>query len=241
MRALFLIKIKVLHHNYTFTPYLIIIIDLHLHKFNSPTALLLNFITSLKLLVPNEPKSLKSPHQTHTLYSLYSTHGPICTVHCLKSFLNHSRGKEKVGKYRFDWITPEKKHNIDIHILNRSFNIRPQLHTIPASSTHHILQWNQWTRLHIAQMSFCSTLITTIWVRNFILLDFSKNLNIDSLNQTVSIPRGYSAMTYIYRDLIRIHASNIDQDSRWDYKSRLGKNHVKSVIFRIVPFHFCWR
>lgn len=142
---------------------------------------------------------------------------------------------------RFDWITPEKKHNIDIHILNRSFNIRPQLHTIPASSTHHILQWNQWTRLHIAQMSFCSTLITTIWVRNFILLDFSKNLNIDSLNQTVSILRGYSAITYIYRDLIRIHASNIDQDSRWDYKSRLGKNHVKSVIFEIFPFHFCWR
>ena len=131
-----------------------------------------------------------------------------------------------------------KKHNIHIHILNPNFNIRPRLRTIPASSTHHVLHWNQWTRLHIAQMSFCSTLTTTIWVRNFILLDFGKNLSIDSLNQEVSILRGYSAMIDIHRHLIRIHTSNIDQDSRWGYKSRVAKNHVKNVIFRIFPFHF---
>ena len=131
-----------------------------------------------------------------------------------------------------------RKSPTDLEILNRSFNIRPRLRTIPASSTHHVLHWNQWTGLHIAQMSFCSTLLTTIWVRNFILLDFSKNLSIDSLNQEVSILRGYSAMIDIHRHLIRIHASNIVQDSRWGYKSRLAKNHVKNVIFRIFPFHF---
>ena len=139
--------------------------------------------------------SLPNTHFT----SLCSTHDLICMTHCLKSFLNHSGGKEKVDKHRFHWTTHEKNHNIDIHIRNPNFNIRPRLRTIPASSTHHVIHWNQWTGLHIVQMSFCSTLLTTIWVCNFILLDFSKNLSIDSLNQEVSIPRGYSAIIDICR------------------------------------------
>ena len=114
--------------------------------------------------------SLPNTHFT----SLCSTHDLICMTHCLKSFLNHSGGKEKVDKHRFHWTTHEKNHNIHIHILNPNFNIRPRLRTVSASSTHHVLHWNQWTGLHIVQMSFCSTLLTTIWVRNFILLDFSK-------------------------------------------------------------------
>ena len=72
---------------------------------------------------------------------------------------------------KFDWIALENEHSIQIHILNHLFNGTPQLRTIPSSSKHHELHWNQWTRLQIIHTSFCSTLITTNWIRNFIFLE----------------------------------------------------------------------